>query len=134
MKTIILLACLLIPAVSDAQITRAEDRIRRESNNSRQALTFDQVEAQRFDIGEQVFNFQIRFCSISKLKQIEANRWELPIGDDSGSFGGIAHLPRGGAEAISTIQDGDIVIARIKAGSDPMVIELLGVSALNVWE
>jgi len=40
---------------------------------------------------------------------------------------------RGGAEAIGTIKDGDVVLARIKAGGD-FVIEILGISEVGVWE
>ena len=78
------------------------------------------------------FAFQIRYSGISKLKQIESNRWEFELANEKGLFAAMANIPRAGAEAIETIKDGDVVVARIKPDSD-LVIEILGVSDLNVW-
>lgn len=107
--------------------------MRRGQNNSREAVTIEQVIANRFDIGDKPFLFVIKWSRISQLKQIEANRWEIAIGGQDGSYKAMANFPRGGAEAIGTIKDGDVVIARIKPNSD-IVVEILGISEVNKWE
>jgi hypothetical protein len=61
------------------------------------------------------------------------NRWQFELGDEDNSFATMANIPRAGAESIGTIKDGDVVVARIKAGDD-FVIEILGVSDVGVWE
>lgn len=133
MRTI--LACLLIlsalPCI--AQIRSAEERIRREQNNSRNALTIEQVQARKIDLAGETFAFELRYSVITKLVQVESNRWEFELGDSEHRFAAMANIPRAGAEAIERIRDGDTVLARIKAG-DEFVIEILGVSDVGVWE
>jgi hypothetical protein len=133
MRTI--LACLIILSALPclAQIRSAEDRIRREQNNSRDALTIEQVKARKIDLAGTTFALRLRYSVITELEQIEPNRWQFELGDDDNSFATMANIPRAGAEAIGTIKDGDVVLARIKAGGD-FVIEILGISEVGVWE
>jgi len=107
--------------------------MRREQNNSRDALTIEQVEARKIDLAGVTFAFQLRYSVITKLAQIELNRWEFALGSEDHGFAAMANIPRAGAEVIQTIKDGDIVLARIKPG-DELVIEILGVSEVGVWE
>jgi len=107
--------------------------MRREQNNSRDALTIEQVEARKIDLAGVTFTFQLRYSVITKLAQIESNRWEFALGGEDHGFAAMANIPRAGAEVIQTIKDGDIVLARIKPG-DELVIEILGVSEVGVWE
>jgi hypothetical protein len=134
MKTLIALAILASSTLTaSAQITSADERIKREKNNARQGIDLDQVLANRFDIGDGPFLFKLHWSSTSRLKQIDANRWEISISSGDGAGRGRAHFPRAGAAVLDTLQEGDIVIARIKPDSD-IILEILGVSAVNVWE
>lgn len=136
MKTLlILLSLLLLDVSASAQITSAEERMRRETNNSRPAITMDAVLANKFDLGAEPFHLIFKIWNASDLKQIEPNRWEILIAGEGGDYKGIAHLPRAGASVINTIKDGDVVIARIKPDSGAeLIVEIIGVSAVNVWE
>jgi hypothetical protein len=134
MKTLIALAILASSTLTaSAQITSAEERIKREKNNARDGITIEEVLATRFDIGDEPFLFKIKWSRISELKQIEQHRWEISIGGEDNIVKATAHFPRAGAAVIDTIKDGDVVIARIKPDSD-IILEILGVSAVNVWK
>lgn len=134
MKTAILsLALLLASLPAFSQITSAEDRIRRERNNSRPAMTFDQVAASRFDLTGRVFFFVLSVPNDPGLEQIEANRWQFRLSRENGTIGGFAQIPRAGAEALPTMKNGDVVLARLKEGATD-VLEILGVSEVGVWE
>lgn len=134
MKTILILAISsFLTANLSAQITSAEERMRRQDNNSRPAITMDTVIANKFDLGSDPFLLVFKIWNASDLKQIEANRWEILIAGERGDYKGIAHLPRAGASVINTIKDGDVVIARVKPDSGAeLIVEIIGVSAVNV--
>jgi hypothetical protein len=108
--------------------------MRRERNNSREALTLGQVAANKIDLQGKVFFFKIWLNDSLQVEQIEANRWKVPLNDDNGVFECFAHFPRAGAEALGTLQVGDVVIARLKADEPSMVLEILGVSEVGVWQ
>jgi hypothetical protein len=135
MKTTLLaLVLLLTTSTALPQIRSAEDRIRRERNNSREALTLGQVAANKIDLQGKVFFFKIWLNDSLQVEQIEANRWKVPLNDDNGVFECFAHFPRAGAEVLGTLQVGDVVIARLKADEPSMVLEILGVSEVGVWQ
>jgi hypothetical protein len=135
MKTTLLaLALLLTASTAFPQIRSAEDRMRREQNNSRQALTFSGVKANKIDLADKPFFFSIYLYEHTEVEQLEANRYEVKINDDNGTIGGRAHFPRTGLDALQRIQPGDVVIARVKQGEANLVLEILGVSEVGVWQ
>ena len=134
LKSGILAAALMMTAINACgQITSAEERIRRQSNNARPSLTVDQVIATQIDIGDKVFNLSLDVSTFGNLEQIEANRWQISIAEN-GDYKGELHFPRAGVKILSTLKKGDVVIARIKQGATLFTLEILGVSAVNVWE
>lgn len=119
----------------EAQISSAEERMRRQALNARPYLTLNQVKANKITLEGQVFLLRFIMDTDHPIEQIEANRWEINLNNRIGEGGFVeAHLPRAGAEALGvTIEQGDVVLARIKADSLTLTLEIVGVSAVNVW-
>jgi len=124
-----------IPQDSFAQIRSAEERMRRQSLNAREHITLKQVKANKFDLKGQVFLLRLFVNNNHDMEQIDANRYQIWIENSPGEGGiQLAHIPRSGIEAFGTsIQQGDVVIARMKEDEANLTLEIIGVSALNVW-
>jgi hypothetical protein len=133
MKALLALLILLSPLPSDAQITSAEDRIRRESNNGRDSITVDEAIATKIDIGQRTFLLSLDVSTFGNLEQIETNRWRISLAE-GGDYKGELHLPRAGVGILGKLKKGDVVIARIKQDEGLFTLEVLGVSEVNVWE
>ena len=136
MKTLItgLILALSSCSLLSAQITRAEDRIARQASNARPSITLDEVKANKITIGDEPFLFQLYVDESGGIEQIEENRWKIRVTGPDGRGFTTAHLPRQGVEAMARLHHGDVVIARIKTDEDLLTLEIIGVSALNVWE
>lgn len=124
-----------IPQDSFAQISSAEERMRRQSLNAREHITLKQVKANKFDLKGQVFLLRLFVNNNHDMEQIDANRYEIWIENSPGEGGvQLAHIPRSGIQVFGTsIQQGDVVIARMKEDEANLTLEIIGVSALNVW-
>ena len=136
--TVILIAIctsFLAIAKNQAQISSAEERMRRQSLNARPHFTLNEVKANKITLEGQVFLLRFIMDTDHPIEQIEANRWEINLNNNIGEGGFVeAHLPRAGAEALGvTIEQGDVVLARIKPDSVVLTLEIVGVSSLNVW-
>jgi hypothetical protein len=125
---------LLTTSTALPQIRSAEDRIRRERNNSREALTLGGVKANKADLGDKPFFFSVYLYEHTEVEQLEANRYQVKINDDNGAIGGRAHFPRTGLDALQRLQPGDVVIARVKQGEANLILEILGVSEVGIWQ
>ena len=109
--------------------------MRRQSLNAREHITLKQVKANKFDLKGQVFLLRLFVNNNHDMEQIDANRYQIWIENSPGEGGiQLAHIPRSGIEAFGTsIQQGDVVIARMKEDEANLTLEIIGVSALNVW-
>ena len=131
----------LIASVGDctaqSQIPSAHERMRREELNQRKHLTLQQVRANKFDLKGKVFRFKFFMNTRHDIEQIEANRYKVWLNNTANQSAGVAHahLPRAGAQTLGDkIRQGDVVLGRIKDDEANLTIEIVGVSAVGVWE
>lgn len=117
-------------------VPSAEERMRREGLNAREHLTLKQVKAAQFDLKGKTFLLKLFINTDHDLEQVAENRFEYWIESSPGDGGvQLIHFPRAGVVNVGkSIQQGDVVIVRIKEGEASLTLECLGVSDVNVWQ